>query len=197
MGAIIAREMGLPVKRLIISTNDNNEVPGYLQTGKYKIISPSLNCISSAMNVGHPSNLARIVALYGGIMNESGIIIKPPDLGRMQKDFFGVSVSDEITRETIVSVYKKYGVLLEPHGAVAWKGLEYFRGNEMSSGNGEQVYVSLETAHPAKFPEEIQRTLNFIPPAPVSFENLTNLDEEYLILENDYSVFANYILKNN
>ena len=76
MGGLIAREMGLPVKKFIIATNENDEVPEFLRTGSYKPIIPSRNCISSAMNVGHPSNLARIVALYGGIMDNTGEIIK-------------------------------------------------------------------------------------------------------------------------
>ena len=66
--------MGLPVNRFIISTNENDEVPELLRTGVYRSISPSVNCISSAMNVGHPSNLARIIAMYGGRMDEKGVI---------------------------------------------------------------------------------------------------------------------------
>ncbi len=82
MGGLIARQMGLPVEKFILSTNENDEVPEFLRTGIYNSISPSLNCISSAMNVGHPSNLARIVALYGGMMDETGTIHKEPDLTR-------------------------------------------------------------------------------------------------------------------
>ena len=72
MGGLIAARMGLPVKKFILATNLNNEVPEYLRTGIYEPVSPSINCISSAMNVGHPSNLARIIALYGGMMDEKG-----------------------------------------------------------------------------------------------------------------------------
>jgi len=70
MAGLIAFRTGLPVKKFIVTTNENNEVPEFLRTGIYNKISPSINCISSAMNVGHPSNLARIIALYGGIMDE-------------------------------------------------------------------------------------------------------------------------------
>ena len=97
MGGLIARKMGLPVKKFIISTNENDEVPEFLRTGIYKTISPSINCISSAMNVGHPSNLARIISLYGGVMDRNGNIEKEPDLTRMRKDFCGFSVTDEDT----------------------------------------------------------------------------------------------------
>ena len=123
-GGLIAREMGLPVKCFVISTNENDEVPVYLKTGEYKKISPSKNCISSAMNVGHPSNLARIIALYGGKMDESGKIIVAPDLRKMRKDLFAISITDVRTKETIADCYGQYGLLLEPHGAVAWQGLK-------------------------------------------------------------------------
>jgi threonine synthase len=196
MGGIIARKMGLPVKRFIISTNDNDEVPEYLRTGIYNIISPSKNCISSAMNVGHPSNLARIIALYGGIMNESGGIVKSPNLAAMRNDFFGISISDEITRETIASCYKKHRVLLEPHGAVAWKGLESYQSIMLPDKDEENIYVSLETAHPAKFPDEIFRILNFYPTPPLSLDSVKDLDEEFLSLKNDYNIFKDYIRKN-
>lgn len=195
MGGIIARESGLPVKKFVIATNENNEVPEYLKTGIYNIISPSLNCISSAMNVGHPSNLARIITLYGGIMNETGKILSSPDIAHMRKNFYGVSISDELTRETIYSCYKKHGLLLEPHGAIAWKGLEQYR-NENSSGESKDcVYISLETAHPAKFPDEIMRILNYTPPAHPSFEDLEKKEEEYTVMENDYNIFTQYLLK--
>ena len=140
MGGLIAREMGLPVKRFIVSVNENNEVPEYLRTGVYKIIAPSINCISSAMNVGHPSNMARIIALYGGIMDETGVILQSPDLERMQKDFYGISVSDKVTRETIFSCYNDHHVLLEPHGAVAWKGLQCYLADESHAVQNGNVY---------------------------------------------------------
>ncbi|MCU0473599.1 MAG: threonine synthase [Bacteroidales bacterium] len=195
MGGVFAREMGLPVKNFIISANSNNEVPEYLRTGTYKTISPSLNCISSAMNVGHPSNFARLIALYGGVMNEQGIILKSPDLERMRKDFSGFWVTDEETRETILSSYKKSGVLLEPHGAVAWKGLESYQKKFQSQNTTNQSFISLETAHPAKFPEEIRKILGITPSLPLSLTELENKTEEYIELENNYEKLKEFILK--
>jgi threonine synthase len=195
MGGIIAREMGLPVERLIISTNLNNEVPEYLRKGFYEIISPSINCISSAMNVGHPGNLARIIALYGGTMNEKGIIIKEPDLGRMRNDFYGIYVSDETTLKTISDCYRKYNVLLEPHGAVAWKGLESYLESESFVASGKQHFVSLETAHPAKFSEVIKNELGFFPALPRSLSEIGIRNENYMIVENNYEALRDIILK--
>ena len=130
MGGLLAWKMGLPVKRMVIATNENDEVPVYWQSGNYHTVVPSRNCISSAMNVGHPSNLARVVALYGGRMDEKGIIKREPDIEQMRRDIFAVSISDERTVKTIADVYKQYGVILEPHGAAGWAGLlENFRAN--------------------------------------------------------------------
>ena len=66
--------MGLPVKKIIASVNDNDAFPKFLASGHYEKISPSRNSVSNAMNVGHPSNLARLVAVYGGQMDETGKI---------------------------------------------------------------------------------------------------------------------------
>ena len=197
MGGLIAKKMGLPVEQFIISTNENNEVPEYLSTGEYNTISPSKNCISSAMNVGHPSNLARIIAFYGGVMDESGRITKAPDLKQMRKDFFAVSVTDEETRDTLAEVYRKYNILLEPHGAVAWKGVrEYFRSDKVTK-SGKQLCIALETAHPAKFPEELRQIINVDPLPPASLIGLELKPENYVSMENNYELLKNFILNNH
>lgn len=196
-GGLIAREMGLPVKCFVISTNENDEVPVFLKTGNYAKISPSKNCISSAMNVGHPSNLARIIALYGGKMNESGEIIQVPDLQKMRKDLFAVSISDVKTKETIANCYRQFGLLLEPHGAVAWQGLKEYLKQNPDPDAENQLCISLETAHPAKFSNEIFRILNFIPSTPDSIGSKSDQEEEYVSLNNNYNLFRNYILKNS
>lgn len=195
MGGLIAFRMGLPVERFIVTTNENDEVPEFLHTGNYKSINPSKKCISSAMNVGHPSNLARIVALYGGIMDENGSIIKAPDMNSMRNDLFAVSVSDEATRMTIADIYKKYNILLEPHGAIAWYGInEYFRINNCHNSE-KQLCVSLETAHPAKFPEEVSQIINVDPLLPPSLIGLAEKTENYFTLENHYEALKEFILK--
>lgn len=195
MGGLIARVMGLPIEKFIISTNENDEVPKFLRTGNYESINPSKNCISSAMNVGHPSNLARIVALYGGVMNETGGIIKVPDMNNMRKDLFPVSVTDEETRATIADIYQKYNVILEPHGAIAWQGInEYFRTNAHINSE-EQLCISLETAHPAKFPDELRQIINVDPTLPEALKGLAEKPEKYAALENNYEIVKDFILK--
>jgi threonine synthase len=196
MGGLIAGKMGLPVAKFIVATNENNEVPEFLRTGSYKSISPSRNCISSAMNVGHPSNLARIVALYGGIMDESGNIIHAPDLKRMRTDLFAVSVSDEETRSTIADVYKKHNVLLEPHGAIAWQGMNRYFSIINNFNSENQLCISLETAHPAKFPEELRKIIDVDPLLPASLTGIAEKPEKYISLENNYEMLKEFILKN-
>ena len=146
------------------------------------------------MNVGHPSNLARVVALYGGIMDETGVIHKPADMELLRQELFSVSISDLQTRETIRQAFKNYKLVLEPHGAVGWAGLtEYLRSNP-AYDRGDQLCVSLETAHPAKFPDEIQRLIGIEPELPASLEGLDGKPEEFGNMTNDYLTFKKYLL---
>ena len=101
MGAVVARQMGLPMKKLVVPVNDNDAFPRFLASGIYDKIVPSRNSVSNAMNVGHPSNLARLVAIYGGQMDETGKIHKQPDLAAMRRDLFSSSVSDDRTRAAL------------------------------------------------------------------------------------------------
>ncbi len=196
MGGLLAKHMGLPVNKFVIATNENDEVPVYFKTGEYKTIVPSLNCISSAMNVGHPSNMARIITLYGGIMDEKGLIIKEPNVEVLRHDMEAVSVNDNETRQTIKQAWEQYQLLLEPHGAVGWKGLHKYLDEYDEDINQDQLCVSLETAHPAKFPAEINEILGFDPELPESLKNLENKKEKYDNISNDYNLFKKYLLKN-
>jgi threonine synthase len=194
MGGVIAMKMGLPVKKFVIATNDNDEFPKYLETGKYNIIVPSKNCISSAMNVGHPSNMSRLVALYGGIMTEKGEIVKEPDMKLLKKEIWSASVNDKHTKDTIKDAWKKHKLLLEPHGSVGWNGLmEYIKAE---GDNKDQLYISLETAHPAKFPEQIIKLLGFDPDLPKSLEGIEEKKESYDHIGLEYAHFKKYLLKN-
>lgn len=195
-GGLIAAKMGLPVRKFVIATNENDEVPEFLSHGSYRPVAPSKNCISSAMNVGHPSNLARIVSMYGGIMDENGSIKEMPDLNLMRKDLFAISVTDMQTRDTIKQFYSDYGRLLEPHGAVAWYGLSEFLKTYGKTGYKETVSVSLETAHPAKFRDEIMSLIDVEPDLPESMVSIEFKKEEYISLENNYLRLKDFIIKN-
>ncbi|NPU83955.1 MAG: threonine synthase [Syntrophaceae bacterium] len=189
LGCEYARRMGLPVHTLIMPTNENDEFPRFLETGIYAKISPSRACLSNAMNVGHPSNLARFFDLYGGTVDRSGRVWKRPDREEMQRRIFSVSVSDDETRRTIRRVYDACGVILEPHGAVGWKGLETW----LERQGDFPLCVSLETAHPAKFPEEVQAVLGIDPELPPSMRDLDGRKGEPHELSGDYGDFSKYL----
>jgi threonine synthase len=195
MGGVLAMKMGLPVGKFIIATNENDEFPKYVRTGIYEKIEPSINCISSAMNVGHPSNLARLIALYDGIMDETGKILRQADLYAMRNEIFPVSISDIKTKDTIGDAYMKYHLLLEPHGAVGWAGLTEYLKIHPEDDVPNQLFISLETAHPAKFPKEIQNILGIDPPLPPSLQGLESKPETYEKIDNNYQSFKNYLRK--
>ena len=192
LGCEYARRMGIPVKRLVMPTNENDEFPEYLKTGQYKKVLPSRACLSNAMNVGHPSNLARFFDIYGGTVDRLGTVYAYPDIDMMRKNIFSVSVTDAVTKQTIKSAYDKYGVILEPHGAVGWRGLEVY----LEECGDFPLCVSLETAHPAKFPDEIEELLDITPELPQSMKDVDKRVGEPLELTGDYGTFKEYLQDN-
>ncbi|HQI55377.1 MAG TPA: threonine synthase [Methanothrix soehngenii] len=189
MGGLIALKMGLPVKKFVAATNENDEFPRFMQTGVYEPIRPSKNCISNAMNVGHPSNLARLFSLYGGQMDETGQVARQPDLSAMREEIYAVSISDEETRQTIREAYSQYKVLLEPHGAVGWAGLVRY----LDEFGDWSPAVSLETADPAKFPDEIVRLTGVNPSLPPAMASLDEKEEHYLEMDGSYASLKDYL----
>ena len=189
LGCEYARRMGLPVARLIMPTNENDEFPVFLETGRYAKVSPSRACISNAMNVGHPSNLARFFELYGGTVDRVGRVHHYPDLDEMRRRIFSVSITDEQTRQTIRSVYERYRVILEQHGAVGWAGLEAY----FAKTGDDKLAICLETAHPAKFPEEIKSLLGIEPDLPDSMKDLAQREGSAMAMSNDFETFKSYL----
>src|ERR1044071_5124729 len=119
-----------------------------------------------------------------GQWDETGKIHKQPDLPAMRRDLFSTSISDERTRTTIRSVWDKYKLLLEAHGAVAWRGFEDWLNVEKSGLDGVSSHQNLpaailETANPAKFPEEIRRMMNWDPDVPPQMEAALKLRGDF------------------
>lgn len=197
MGGVFAKNMGLPVKRFVAAVNDNNEFPVFLKTGEYKPVIPSRECSSNAMNVGHPSNLARIIDIYGGWLTDErdkktgeavkkGVLNISPDMEQLRRDFVSFSITEDEVDEVIKRFYERYSILIEPHGAVGIKAAE-------KSGE-EGPIVAFETADPAKFPEKIKKLLSIDPPLPASLQGLDSKKENFEIIENDYERFKEYLL---
>jgi len=189
MGGLLAMKMGLPVKEFVVATNENDEFPRFMDTGIYEPIRPSKNCISNAMNVGHPSNLARLFFLYGGQMDETGRVSRKPDMAAMRNDIYAVSITDEETRQTIKEAYSRHRALLEPHGAVAWAGLMKY----LEECGDFSPCVSLETADPAKFPDEIVRATGINPPLPAAMARLDELEESFEMMDGQYASLKEYL----
>ena len=137
---LIAKHSGLPISKFIASANINDVVPEYIKTGIFNA-RPSISTISNAMDVGNPSNFARIMELYGHSWDKIKAEIK------------GYSFTDKETRQTISDVYQKNNYILDPHGAVAYLGLDGFM--KKNDVNG----ILLETAHPAKFFETVEKQI--------------------------------------
>ena len=192
LGCEYARRMGLPVEKLVMPTNENNEVPRFLETGVYEKVSPSRACLSNAMNVGHPSNLARFFDLYDGTVDRTGIVHRIPNLDDMRKHIYSVSISDRETTKTIKRIYDQYRVLLEPHGAVGWRGLEVY----LELTGDVPLCISLETAHPAKFPDNIRELLGINPDLPQSMKDIDERSGDPVLLTNDYGKFRKYLQQN-
>lgn len=132
---LFAARMGLPVKHFIAANNANSVFYNYLQTGKYEPMA-SKQTIANAMDVGAPSNFARIIDLYGN------------DRTKIKADVSGATYSDDHIRHTMKTCYDATGYVLDPHGACGYQALcEQLKGDETG--------VFLETAHPAKFKETV------------------------------------------
>jgi threonine synthase len=136
---VMAKRLGLPVSKFIAATNANKAVPEFLSTGKF-IPQPSVSTISNAMDVGNPSNFARLLDLFG-------------DQKKMAASIEGYSFSDVETRKVMKEIDERFKYILDPHGAVAYLGLQRYQTQHKCAG------VFLETAHPAKFGEVVEETL--------------------------------------
>lgn len=136
---LIASEMGLPVKQFIAANNANDVVYEYLNTGKYEP-RKSVETLANAMDVGAPSNFARILDLYQHAH------------ARISEKIKGFRYSDQQIREIIHKVYFKMGYLCDPHGACGYQALEEYL-------TENQIGVFLETAHPAKFTETVESVI--------------------------------------
>ena len=145
---LMARAVGLGGVSFLASTNANDGVPRFLQSGRFTPL-PSVPTLSSAMDVGDPSNLARILHLYQN------------NLPKLKSDLVGRSVSDKETQECIRRTYDDFGYVLDPHTAVGLAALEL----EMKDRPGTDG-VLLATAHPAKFAEVVEPILERSLPIP-------------------------------
>ncbi len=179
---LIAHRMGLPVHHFIAATNINDVVPEYLHTGQY-MPRPSVRTLSNAMDVGNPSNFARMVDMFSG-----------PECStwnNMTASVSGFAYSDEQTRRAIQEVYARYGYILEPHGAVAYLALDAFQ--EKHPGT---TGVLLETAHPAKFLDDMEEILHVPVEVPDRLARLADEAKVATEIAPDFVVFKSWLKEN-
>lgn len=175
---LIAREMGLPVKRFLAANNENDVVYEYLKTGIYQP-RPSVETIANAMDVGTPSNFARILDLYGDSYDRISGILK------------GYRYSDQEIREMISTVFNETGYMTDPHGAC---GIAALRENLCSQETG----VFLETAHPAKFRDTMETILQVKNmEIPQKLKAFLKGNREFVSLPADYAEFRDKLLSYN
>jgi len=169
--------MGLPIHRFLAASNANDVVPEYLQSGEFNP-RPSVETISNAMDVGNPSNFARIVDLY------------KQDIGAIRQDISGVSFTDDETRDAIQKVDSKYNYTMDPHGAVGFLALR----NYLQSHNHNFSGIFLETAHPAKFLEHVQPLVNHDVEIPQRLQTSLEKEKKSILMESSLEDLRAFLL---
>ncbi|MEL6676727.1 MAG: threonine synthase [Bacteroidota bacterium] len=171
-----AQKMGLPIAHFIAATNRNDVIPTYLQSGRFEA-RPSVPTISNAMDVGNPSNFARMDYLFEGVHE------------KMADAISGYAYGDQQTRETISRIMKEHTYLLDPHAAVGYLAAE----NYLTKNPNHQVMV-LGTAHPAKFLETVSPLVEQELVPPERLARLADEPKESVLMENQYAPFKDWLL---
>ena len=170
---ILARRMGLPVKRFVSVENVNNIFYQYLQTGKFTP-HPSVYSIAPALDAGNPTNFARIVTMLG-------------DVEQVREVVHGYSYNDEEILQTITQVYNDYGYTFDPHSAIAWRGLTA----DLQPG---ETGISLATAHPAKFSQAVEAAIGHEVEMPLQLVRFLRGTRHVTTINSGYNALRNYLL---
>ncbi|MFN4253419.1 MAG: threonine synthase [Saprospiraceae bacterium] len=174
---LFAKKMGLPISHFLAATNANDVVPKYLDNGEFSP-RPSIPTLSNAMDVGNPSNFARMLDLYGSTWNN------------MRKDIFGFTFSDAETERAMREIDARFdGYEIDPHGAIGYLAFQEYR---TSAPNAKGVI--LETAHPAKFLEDVERILERKINIPKRLSDLSDKEKKATQLGVDFDKFREWLL---
>lgn len=171
---LIAKRMGLPVKRFIAANNSNDIFYQYLETGKYNP-RPSVQTIANAMDVGDPSNFARVLDLYNHSLDE------------IKKDISGKWYNDQAIKDTVKQTYSETGYLLDPHGACGYKALK----DTLAS---DETGIFLETAHPAKFLETVEEIIGQSVLIPEKLKAFMQGEKKSILINNAFEKFKELLL---
>ena len=173
--ALFGHEMGLPIKRFIAANNANDIFYQYLQTGKYEP-KPSKQTLANAMDVGDPSNFARIYDLYGKSHERITSVIS------------GATYSDDQIRETLKQCYDETGYILDPHGTCGYRALQ----EGLKAG---EIGVFCETAHPAKFKDTVEAIIQTEVPIPDRLAAFMKGEKKSVPMTKDFADFKTYLLQ--
>ncbi len=171
---LFAKRMGLPVKHFVAANNANDIFYQYLQTGEYHPQS-SRQTLANAMDVGAPSNFARILDLYSNSWTD------------IKADISGATYTDDLIREAMRQCYEATGYVLDPHGACGWRALK----EQLKPG---EVGVFLETAHPAKFKEKVDDILGAEIAIPERLQAFMCGKKQSVPMANDFETFKSYLM---
>ena len=171
---LFAKKMGLPVKRFIAANNRNDIFLQYLKTGVYTP-RPSVSTIANAMDVGDPSNFARVLDLYNG------------SHAAISTEISGVSYNDKQIADSLKNCYQETGYLLDPHGAVGYRALR-------DGLAVNEIGVFLETAHPAKFLETVEGIIGEKVEIPLKLQEFMKGEKKSLPLSKDFETFKKYLM---
>ncbi|MEO8146275.1 MAG: threonine synthase [Bacteroidia bacterium] len=174
---LLATISGLPVKHFIAACNVNDVFTKYIQTAVFNPLEAKAT-ISNAMDVGNPSNFVRIMELFHHSYDEIKNLISSE------------SVDDKTTSETIERVFKKYNYILDPHGAVGYTALE----NYLHNHAGEKGFF-LETAHPVKFSDTVEKAIGQSIAIPDSVKHLIQLKKSSIIIKPEFEELKSYLME--
>jgi len=178
---VMAKMMGFPIGHFIAASNANDSVTRYLDEGRYEP-KPTVRTLTTAMDVGNPSNFARLRYFFEN------------DFRKMGQEITGIAVSDAETLETIRSVYEKYGYVMDPHTAVGYRALDRFRQDHAGAGTPGVV---LSTAHPVKFDEAIKEATGNEVPLPETMEEIMSKPKKATLIGNRYEELARFLSELN
>ena len=181
--ALFGHQMGMPVKRFIAANNANDIFYKYLQTGKYEP-KASIQTLANAMDVGDPSNFARIINLY----SQNGKLTDEATHQRITNLISGATYSDEQIRETMRQCYKETGYILDPHGACGYQALT----DGLQEG---EIGVFCETAHPAKFKEKVDDILGIDVEIPERLAAFMKGEKQSVAMTKDFADFKRYLMQ--
>lgn len=179
-GGLLAKRIGLSVAQFVAATNANDVVPEFLRSGNL-MPRASRHTISNAMDVGNPSNFARIVDLYGN------------DLQAIRRDILGCSFSDEDTLRVMHDVNERHGYVLDPHTAVGVLGWQCYAKQNHSATRG----IVLATAHPAKFAETVARAIGLRPEMPERLAAFLDRPKKSIPFPNRFPELQEFLLSTN